>query len=457
MGRIGTCCCNCCTDVTASLPTITITGYTGGAWTSVTDCCKKKTFTPNASSNSVACGTLITKTWTQECLRKAWAFNMPPGLEAGSAACPPDPDVYCFSDPLLVHVGTSTLDLFEQNNLGFKVTYASPTIEVVFGRGEFTCSGVKVCKWFIKTRVIYSVVAAYVTSISWTKTRTTESVHPCFTANTNSDGTTNANYPPPSDPCEGLWDTCSQTTNFVIFERIKIWDELPEDGEFTFGNSDTGSDCEEKPSCASGTFDLTEACFSVQSDLDCDPCWQPFTIVNNPTTVTVGPLEIRTATGIVGDAEFCTQEFTNCNSNFTTCPAVSQTLPCESVVFYGDASGFCTCGAYQPQNGCPTSVLQQDGIYVECGFFGVEPSPDFTATYGVCVRSLGNCVSTCCYIIGSEDCSSCIPKYTPLFWTGALAGSQEVSVSTTCSSYNDPPVPPVCITYTPVVLTVDFV
>jgi hypothetical protein len=380
---------------------------------------------------------------------------MPPGLEAGSPSCPPNPAVYCFPDPPLIHVGTQTIDYIYQDGLGFKVIYATPLIEVLFGRGEFTCSGVKSCKWFIKTRVVYTVTSQYLSSQSWTKTRTTESVNACFTANTGEDGTTSSNYPP-SSVCGPGWFMCSEATNFVIFERVKIWDSLPEDGTFTFGNSDNGSDCEEKASCADGVFDLTEACVSPQSELDCNPCWQPFNIVNNPTTFTIPATEIRSATGITGcDAEFCGTTIANCNSNFTTCPEVSQTLPCESVVFYGDITDYCDCTSQQPSDGCPTSIPQfGTGLFVECGFFGLSPSPIFTSTYGVC--SGDDCVATCCYIIGCEDCVQCVPKYIPLTWAGGLVGSQEVSVSTTCSAYNDPPIPPVCITYSPITLTVDF-
>jgi len=459
------CCCGCCTDITASLPVITIAGYTGGEWTSVTDCCKKKLFTPNTSSNSTACGLLSTQTWTQQCVRKAWAYNLPKRAQTGTASCPPDPSIYCYPSTPLVHVGTVTIDFFLQHGFGFKVFYSTPKIEVLFGRGEFTCSGVKSCKWFLKTRLIYTVDASYITSTAYTQTRTTASAHSCFTADTSNDGTASSdNYPIPS-VCEPSWFACgSMPTNYIIFERIKIWDSLPADGEFTFNNSDTGSSCEEKPSCADGTFDVAEACISPQ-DLDCNPCWQPYTIVNNPTTFSIPSIEIRTATTINGcDLDDCTQGILNCNSNPTTCPAVSQTLPCQKVVFYGDVSNYCACTLQfvsdpfaatvgSPPPVCNTSIPDPGnyGIPLECGFFngliqGLNPFA-FTGC------STGNCNTTCCHKIGCGDCIICNPKLGgPL-----VVGSQEVSVSTTCSAYNDPPITPTCITASPVVLTVDFV
>jgi hypothetical protein len=451
------CCCGCCIDVPADLPTVSISGYTGGEWTSAGSCCMQKVFTPNTPAEFSCCGKLLDKTWTQECLRKAWAFNMPPGIQDTAASCPPSPAVYCFPDPPLIHIGTQTIDYFEHQSLQLKIDWTSPVITVTFGRGTFVCGGVSSCKWFMKIRLTYNVVSAYQSLLSWERTLTTESVHPCFSANTDADGTETFNFPPESSDCESnQWSGCGFTNSSPFFERIKIWNNLPEDGVIVFTNDDTDASCDGLPACAIGDFDETQICIAPQASIDeCDPCWQSFAIVDDPTTYTVPAMEIREARGITGcDIDDCFSTIANCNANPTTCPAVSQTLPCEKVVFYGDNES-CLCSSDSPSYGCPTEALDASGVLVKCGFYqNTSLTRRFEAIYGTCQGD--NCIGTCCHIVGCGPCVQCVPKHIPATWSGVLIGSQELSVSATCSAYNDPPFQPCCINYSPVSLTVEF-
>jgi hypothetical protein len=452
------CCDNPCVCGASTPPTITITGYTGGGWNSVSDCCKEQVFTPNSSLISRCCANLFEKSWDQQCVRKAWAFNMTFPYETAPPTCPPDPDKYCCPDPPLIHIGTQTIDYFEKHRLRLQISFDKPTIIVSFGRDNFTCSGVTECKWFMKVKVCYEVTSAYQYDIGWTRTLTTVSVNSCFDANTMFDGTETSPSYPVSDSCDAGWLGCSSDTGPVCFERIKIWDTLPSDGIITFEDSDTGSSCETKPTCADILYGESQICFAPAGSLgDCNPCWYPYSIVDNPTTYTCGGETIDTVFARDCSEDPCLILVQGCDPP-TICPVVTQTLPCESVAFGTDDDESCDCLPRFLAEGtiCPTAALDAGGAPVSCGFFAnsSNPSPAFTSNFGVCMDT--PCETDCCNYLDCGTCPVCVPKYIPLTWTGVFIGSQEISVNTTCSNYNDPPADPCCIDYAVVSLSVDF-
>ncbi|MFN9904202.1 MAG: hypothetical protein ACK55Z_36565, partial [bacterium] len=101
MGGIGRCCCVCDCLPLEDLPTVTISGYTGGGWSG--DCCYEQTFTPNtAQSWSKSCSDMIYESGvTEQCITEHYrslasdypGFVARP-LDVGNG-CEDLPDGYC--------------------------------------------------------------------------------------------------------------------------------------------------------------------------------------------------------------------------------------------------------------------------------------------------------------------------------------------------------------------------
>ncbi|NCX94344.1 MAG: hypothetical protein EBX40_06690 [Gammaproteobacteria bacterium] len=248
------------------------------------------------------------------------------------------------------------------------------------------------------------------------------------------------------------------------FERIKLFDELPEDGDFQFTNADDGSQCSDFPTCARIDFE-TEVCFLADCG-DRNPCWCDFTIEdvgadefgNPPRVYKSGGDTITSYTGpCSGD---CIENVYNCNNNPTTCPEVAQVLPCEKVVF--DCNGiYCTAGTVNgdyislPAFGLFDNPLIGAGQVCPTGtpLFGspFEPLCDFselTECYSPTICTVEDC-GDCCEFKDCGECSQCFQNVSaPYIWT------QEIEVETTCDDVRTGQI--CCVDYQPVTLSIVF-
>lgn len=439
MGGFCKCCTGDCSCGTVTPPTITITGYTAaGSWSSVSDCCKYIMYEPDESDLTRCCATLLEKTWEQICELKAWAQNLPIGIDV-PGICPPDPAKFCTPDPPLTHIGTVTNTYNELQKIFFIVEYDKPRIEVWFGKDNFTCGGVTECKWFLKVRWCFEVQVEYAWQYGWQATRTTAAVHPCFATDNHYDGTWESpNWP--DVECSTDRTSCSGDAYTVCFDRIKIWDELPANGPISFTDTDIGSECEVKPSCASIVFDDSSHCFTSASFGVCELCWD-YEIIEDTVTYEFGG-EVISSYNSFGSCDFeCSPIATNCVGNTTTCPTVTQTLPCHYVEF-GDSEACCGTTSnnftVDPVDGtfgrCDSVVDRPFDPPQSCGFFiDVVAVPYFTNEATCGVPTFTPCDSTCCYYFDCGDCSQCKHKFAGGF--GVFYGSQEITINTTC----DPP------------------
>lgn len=421
------CCAGCqCGDVTP--PQITIQNYTAaGPWLDVSDCCKQIIFNPDETQDTFCCYDLYEKTWTQECVRKGYIVT--PIFPYSNAGCPPDPAVFCLPDPPLIHVATSTVNFFERQKARLDLTYRTPKIIVSFGRDTFVCNGENVCKWFLKIRVCYKYSVYINGHNGYSYSVTNVSLTPCVGVDEDLDIDIPYSFNFPCGP-----SFISAEAPEVCFERIKIFDELPDDGDFVFTNADDGSACQEFPSCASIDFD-EEICFQDSFGTTCTTCWSDYTITNNEKIFQFPSKTITSVSGFsgCGTGEECLPTITNCNNNPTICPAREQTIPCQRVTFadfdpsccfiFGN-SGYCgvPIGFFDGGQVCPNFILGDDTL---CNFFSNAVQNPFYAVHDC---TLPGCDSTCCFHLDCNDCSICQAKIGPPYiW------SQEITVETTCT------------------------
>lgn len=450
------CCVGDCQCGSVEPPEIQIEGYTPSTgWLQVSECCIERVFEPDEASTIVCCHDLHKKTWTQTCTQKGYVPV--PIFPWQSSGCPPDPDVFCRPDPPLIHVANRTVDYHEEQRLRVDISSRVERLVVTFGKDKFTCNGVEECKWFIKISLCYKYFFEFIGFAAYELTVTNESLTECLTVDEDCN-TTVSTFPIDDSECGGGF--IDPEGPEFCFERIKLFDDLPEDGEFEFTNADDGSECSEFPACAAIDFE-TEFCFSAGCG-EADPCWYPYTILdvgddefgNFPRVYKSGGNTITSYVGACGGD--CIQSTTNCINNPTTCPEVTQILPCEEVRF--EFPGIYCAGAngkYGPMLSfpfgffvdigqiCPTGLILNPGDQ-ECTFEDLPPC------YIATTCTVENC-GDCCEFFDCGECSECHYSIgVPYIWT------QEIEVETTCENVNDTQVEYCCIEYAPVTLDIVF-
>jgi len=155
MGKLGGCCCACeCLEV-GDLPSISISGMTGGSWVAST-CCWTKTFTFNT-----------TQTTTTTCLASHSVQSYEATLEADvyimDKKTPPLflteqdfplPLEYC-CDSGQTFIGTATASCSGTLESKVKISYRPKEIVVRASKQSVTCNGSTSCKLVLSTSYVY--------------------------------------------------------------------------------------------------------------------------------------------------------------------------------------------------------------------------------------------------------------------------------------------------------------
>jgi hypothetical protein len=444
MGSMGKCCCACDCLPLEDLPTVTISGYTGGGWSG--SCCYEQTFTPNTTPSwSKSCsGMLYEGSVNETCVTQHWIQKSPDyrGYEIFPSGCDEIPEDYCCYDDS-EHIATTTTNWEFLNNAFIAVWRRVKDIKVRISQEEVDCSGVEGetggCKIVIRSRYTYEYVSKVYSDASISMDQSVTLINStCFEVN---DGFVFDDPAPPLLSCGDVPSTPPEDANFaciydgeIYFDRVKYFDEMPLES-LTFENADI-------PGCDSSSCDyepynyVSQVCiYGPSSAVDDNECFfnLPCYCISSPTQ--------RSVTA--------TSDDTICEGNSVTevgpCdPAeevlcVSSTTSCRNP---GDPPNFsydCNDGesasiiGYIPTTGgvrCPSSGIGNDGgmsgggiilnsvnvLYIGCG--GCEPGlycypsdPSLTTFVYPWARlydcNESPCDQGCCRFY--DDCPNCFP------------------------------------------------
>lgn len=281
MGKIGNCCCEteCCVDITAELPTITMSGMTASSW-SGTGCCREMTLTPT-STPAWTC-TKTSPIWTAEFKRdrtkEYHAPIVPYRREYLSNPCPLTQDHCCPQGEVLI--GTVTESQTTSITVNYKVRYKLLAIIVKYSKQNVTCDGVEECRYVVQStyRYSYQYQITKVTGFSASVTSTVESA--CFSLSDVAEQghTFTVDEPAPTDDCTA-WNNNSQSGITVLasgsgtidFDRIKYY-LAPPTGSISFSNTDLQV-CSDTSCNTDGNY-VTQVCiYSISNASTARPCW----------------------------------------------------------------------------------------------------------------------------------------------------------------------------------------
>lgn len=155
MGTMGQCCCDCECLPVGELPSVSITGMTGGDWVH-TACCSTKIFTfnstPTTSTTCLASHHVASYSTTLEADIYA-TTNVKPPLFSTEQAFPLPLEYCCESGGTFAGTLSASCSGSEEQKL--KVTYRPKHIEVKASRQAVTCDGVTTCKLVLSTDYVY--------------------------------------------------------------------------------------------------------------------------------------------------------------------------------------------------------------------------------------------------------------------------------------------------------------
>jgi hypothetical protein len=182
MGTIGRCCCPCECLPVGELPSVSITGMTGGDWVH-TPCCSTKIFTfnstPTTSTTCLASHHVASYSTTLEADIYATTNAKPPLFSTEQAF--PLPIEYCCESGG-TFAGTLTASCSGSEEQRLKVTYRPKHIEVRASRQLVNCNGVTTCKLVLSTDYVYDYgfqeMAIFGSARSWEVVAGTE--NECF-------------------------------------------------------------------------------------------------------------------------------------------------------------------------------------------------------------------------------------------------------------------------------------
>ena len=171
MGTMGQCCCDCECLPVGELPSVSITGMTGGDWVH-TPCCSTKIFTfkttPTASTACLASHHVASFSTMLEADIYA-TTNVKPPLFSTEQAFPLPLEYCCESGGTFAGTLTASCSGSEEQRL--KVTYRPKHIEVKASRQIVNCNGVETCKLVLSTDYVYEYgyleMAVFGGSSSW--------------------------------------------------------------------------------------------------------------------------------------------------------------------------------------------------------------------------------------------------------------------------------------------------
>ena len=423
MGGIGRCCCAACDCLPVEdLPTVTISGYTGGGWSGT--CCYEQTFTPNTTQSwSKLCSDMIYEsTVAEQCVTEHYRLLAPDyrGFELFPDGCDEITEGYCCPEGT-EKIATTTTDWTFTDNAFMAVWRRIKHIIVRISQEEVDCTGVEGetggCKIVIRSRFVYDYQATYYrNALSTYAQSVTMHNTDCFevdpdyqiTANTPTAFTCSdvpAN-PPTSDNC--------LTSGTFYFDRVRYYDDMPT-GSITFNNTHvpgcTSTACDYSPLNYSSSVCIYSPASPIVSALGCnlnEPCYCTDTVFATNNTVEYGPI-------ICGGDDIFIQEVSGCNDN--PCDLCTTLITeCDGVTEYEcpDSTWSTSCIQYDidPEN--PATCFNTgigSGLHNACVCSNsIEGIGQYNAPY---VRSVfcddpTNCSAICCRSY-DEDCLCCYP------------------------------------------------
>jgi hypothetical protein len=449
MGGMGRCCCTCECLPIEDLPTVTISGYTGGGWSG--NCCYQQTFTPNSvpSWSKNCSGLLYDSTSTANCVTQHYAVLTPNyrGYEISPGGCDTLPEDFCCPEGV-EHVATTTTDVERKASAFFALWRRPKHIIVRISQEEVDCEDVEGqtggCKIVIRSRFVYDAVSMIFQHRSTKIDQSVEMINTtCFELDDRYIVDVNPDPAPtcddiPNDPDNVSTVNCKQSATFY-FDRVQYFAEMPS-GDVEFENEDVpgceASSCNYEPYnyassvCVFGpTQEIRDYSSSVY-DGPCEftpPCHCFESVVELPSSASFPDLQ-------------CSLDFANvrtgCFSDPCSVPACAA-LTGDVCINPGDPVPVFDCPELLETNGfeyvCPTPFREVDGDASGCNEITNDESGQLRYSGCGCSSSLspnqlesirpffdtsdcfeGNCSGDCCREFDDCPCcpSECVPKYS---------------------------------------------
>jgi hypothetical protein len=432
MGSMGNCCCSCACLPIEDLPTVTISGYTGGGWAG--NCCYEQTFTPNSTPSwSKGCSSLLYEgSVLQECttehLRQTRGSYR--GFEYGPlfGDCSEVPEDYCCGGGYVLIATTQSTAAYTDN--AFMAVWRRPkNIIVRISQEEVDCEGVEGetggCKIVIRSRFVYEYETAIyqnaLTSGSQTVTlQNTDcfEVDPDYVISFAASSAITCSDVPADPPPFGGSNLCRNSGQFA-FDRVRYYDEMPT-GDIGFTNANVpgceASSCDYQP-YNYGTSVCVNSPSSPQALTGCflnEPCYCTDEVTSsNPIIESEAENCFNDGLGIdpniteIGGcfadpcipAVSCGVALTICPTPEYECPGTAFTLNCLD--FEINPENEATC--FRPGVGFPFGGFSACGCSISLEGVGVNPAPYFDTSD--CF--VGNCNEACCDFL--DDCPCCLP------------------------------------------------
>lgn len=307
MGKIGNCCCITCQCLTAgTLPNVTISGFTGGAWVNYgTDsCCWYKEFTPNSPfTYTTVCQTLTDSSITIQCNATDYAASkqklkifLDDDCNAGTPAvgytCPL-PDEYCCDGTTTTMRHKTRITTTWNQGAKFVVSYRLAGYRFYIAKQSVTCTPTgTACRWQTVLEATYEYYWAKRDYRTGTRVRAITDVGACFKKNTNGlddAGCQDTGLCERTDTIANIPADCSQANeNYgsISMSYMKVFDVQP-NGTYQYSSLDLGteSNCTGAKCTYSGNF-ISQYCVQWNTTI-ANPCWCTTTTgspVNYPYT-----------------------------------------------------------------------------------------------------------------------------------------------------------------------------
>ena len=461
MGGFGRCCCSCECLPVEDLPTVTISGYTGGGWSG--SCCYEQTFTPNATPRwSKSCSSLIFEgSVSQQCTTEHYRQTRGSyrGFEYGPLGgdCSDVPEDYCCGGAY-EKIATTQSTATYTDNAFMAVWRRVKNIIVRISQEEVDCTGIEGqtggCKIVIRSRYVYEFSSAiYQNALTNGSQAVTMNNTDCFEVNpdfviTGSAPTAITCSDVPSNPPSGGGgaNLCLSGGEFY-FDRVRYYDTIPT-GAIAFTNANVpgcdstscnyepysyvNSVCVNSPSSPqafTGCF-LNQPCYCTDDVSSVDP---PLEIeAENCFNDGLGLFNITDIEGCSADpcipAVSCTTTLTACATNAYECPGTALSLNCLD--FQINPVNSATC--FRPGVGFPLGDFSACGCQFSIEGIGQRDPP----YYDTSDCFVGNCNADCCDFLDDCECclpdGRCLPKFIPKWYQTVTAHTR----TQTCSGFS---------------------
>jgi hypothetical protein len=455
MGGFARCCCAGCDCLPVEdLPTVTISGYTGGGWSGT--CCYEQTFTPNVTPSwTKSCSSMIYESAvTEQCVTEHWRLLAPDyrGFEFFTGTdCANLSEDYCCPEGF-EKIATTTTDWTFTDNAFMAVWRRIKEIRVRISREEVDCTGIEGqesgCKIVIRSRTVYDYsltyyrnqLSTYAQSVTMHNTDCFE-VDPDYEITADTPTAITCSDVPASPPAGGIGGDGCLTSGTFFFDRVRYYDDMPT-GSVSFGNSDI-------PGCIANGCDYSpwnyasSVCIYSPSSpiatMSCylnEPCYCTDDVFASNNTIGYGPIIcggdnvfISSVSGCNDEpCELCTTLITECDGlDIYECPDSTWSTAClqYDIEPENEATCFRTGIGGGEYNAC-FCANSIEGV-------GEAPSPYIRSVF---CNDPTNCNADCCRSY-NEDCPCCFPDgiCKPYHSTGYFASIYSHTRSQTCSGF----------------------